>query len=121
MHAVALAAASTCVSRVCLSSQGEQQLRRSGVSYTIIRPGRLLHGGGGDTAWVIGQGDTMSGGGGISRADVAALAVAALHDDAADCVTLEVMGASPAAPAVPDQLATAFKGLKRDAPLPADA
>ena len=102
-----------------LAAQGEQALRRSGVSYTVIRPGRLQDGAGGDAAWRVEQGDNLSGGGGISRADVAAVAIAALLDDAADGVTLEICGLRPAAPRVEGQLASLFRGLKRDEPVAA--
>ena len=67
-----------------------------------------------------GQGDKSSGS--VSRADVAAVCVAALTDPAARNVTLELHGAKPgaegAAPAVPplaEQLHGLFQGLKPDA------
>jgi hypothetical protein len=90
------------------------------VSYTVIRPGRLLHSAGGAAALAVSQGDNIGSGSGVARADVAALALAALWDEAAHRVTLEVVDARPAAPAPPDQLATAFKGLRADEPV-ADA
>ena len=102
-----------------VAAQGEQALRRSGVSYTVIRPGRLLHDAGGDQAWRVEQGDNLSGGGGIARADVAAVAVAAVFDDAADGVTMEICGMRPPAPPVEGQLASLFRGLKRDDPVAA--
>lgn len=61
----------------------------------------------------------MSNGGGIARADVAAVAVAALFDDAADGVTLEICGLRPAAPQAEGQLASLFRGLQRDEPVAA--
>jgi hypothetical protein len=101
-------------------AQGEQHLRRGTLSYTVIRPGRLLHDAGGDRAWTVGQGDNMGSGGGIARADVAAVAVAALFDDDADRVTLEINSRGADA-AEAEQLANVFKGLTRDAPLPVEA
>ena len=61
----------------------------------------------------------MKNGGGIARADVAAVAIAALFDDAADGVTLEICGARPAAPQTEGQLAALFRGLQRDEPVAA--
>ena len=101
------------------ASQGEQALRRSGASYTVIRPGRLGDGAGADAAWVVSQGDRMQNAGAIARADVAAVAVAALFDDAAECVTLEICGMKPAAPAAEGQLEALFRGLQRDEPVAA--
>jgi uncharacterized protein YbjT (DUF2867 family) len=95
---------------------GEEKLRRSGVSYTVLRPGRLLEKAGGGAAWQATQGDNATtGGNGIARADVAALAIAALSDEAAHRVTVEVVDAAPAAPAVEGQAGLFFKRLLKDA------
>jgi hypothetical protein len=60
----------------------------------------------------------MSSGGGIARADVAAVAVAALFDDNAHRVTLEIANARPERDApLAEQLAGAFQGLAQDAAL----
>ena len=61
----------------------------------------------------------MQNAGAIARADVAAVAVAALFDDAAECVTLEICGMKPAAPAAEGQLEALFRGLQRDEPVAA--
>lgn len=89
------------------------------MSYTVIRPGRLQDGAGGDAAWRVEQGDQLSGGGGIARSDVASVAVAALFDDAAHGVTLEICGLRPAAPKIEGQLDKLFAGLKHDEPVAA--
>ena len=57
--------------------------------------------------------------GAIARADVAAVAVAALFDDAAECVTLEICGVRPVAPPAEGQLGVLFRGLQRDEPVAA--
>lgn len=51
-------------------------LRRSGVPYTIVRPGGLTSDPAGQTHLAVGQGDKQSGR--VARADVAAVCVAAL-------------------------------------------
>ena len=94
---------------------GEEALRASGVSYTVIRPGRLSHGPGG-AALMVSQGDVGVTGNAISRADVAAVAVAALTADSAQRVTIEIFGAKPAAAAPEGQLARIFEGLTVDPP-----
>ncbi len=87
---------------------GENALRASGLAYTIIRPGGLTDDPGGEPVRFE-QGDTMSGR--ISRADVAAVAVAALTSPAAIGTTFEIIA---------DQTGThdwsaAFAALARDA------
>ncbi|HEY9737189.1 MAG TPA: SDR family oxidoreductase [Trichocoleus sp.] len=83
--------------------QGEQAIQRSGLPYTIIRPGRLIDGPftsydlntllqaktQGKRGVVIGQGDTLSGD--ASRIDVAAACVAALHSPAVENQTFELV------------------------------
>ncbi|KAJ7952095.1 high chlorophyll fluorescence phenotype [Quillaja saponaria] len=60
---------------------GEDSLRRSGLGYTIIRPGPLKEEPGGQRALIFDQGNRISQG--ISCADVADICVKALHDSAA--------------------------------------
>ena len=69
--------------------KGEEALRASGLTYTIIRPGGLTDGPGGIKHLLITQGDTITGR--ISRADVAQLCIAALDEPTARNVTLEVV------------------------------
>ncbi|KAJ8538505.1 hypothetical protein K7X08_027726 [Anisodus acutangulus] len=57
---------------------GEDSLRRSGLGYTIIRPGPLMEEPGGQHALIFDQGNRISQG--ISCADVADICVKALHD-----------------------------------------
>ncbi|XP_059644599.1 protein HIGH CHLOROPHYLL FLUORESCENCE PHENOTYPE 173, chloroplastic isoform X3 [Cornus florida] len=60
---------------------GEESLRRSGLGYTIIRPGPLKEEPGGQHALIFDQGNRISQG--ISCADVADICVKALHDSTA--------------------------------------
>ncbi|TYH70590.1 hypothetical protein ES332_D05G127200v1 [Gossypium tomentosum] len=60
---------------------GEDSLRRSGLGYTIIRPGPLMEEPGGQRALIFDQGNRISQG--ISCADVADICVKALHDTTA--------------------------------------
>ncbi|CAN6442872.1 unnamed protein product [Victoria cruziana] len=60
---------------------GEDSLRRSGLGYTIIRPGPLQEEPGGQRALIFDQGNRISQG--ISCADVADICVKALHDTTA--------------------------------------
>ncbi|KAL2460422.1 high chlorophyll fluorescence phenotype [Abeliophyllum distichum] len=60
---------------------GEDSLRRSGLGYTIIRPGPLVEEPGGQRALIFDQGNRISQG--ISCADVADICVKALHDSTA--------------------------------------
>ncbi|TVU07702.1 hypothetical protein EJB05_41068, partial [Eragrostis curvula] len=60
---------------------GEDALRRSGLGYTIIRPGPLQEEPGGQRALIFDQGNRISQG--ISCADVADICVKALHDSTA--------------------------------------
>lgn len=75
--------------------QGEEALRRSGVPYTVVRPGRLTDGPAGEAAWALSQGDSSAGGGGVARADVARIAVAAMLSPAAANTTFEARVAPP--------------------------
>jgi uncharacterized protein YbjT (DUF2867 family) len=58
--------------------KGEDAVRASGVAYTIIRPGGLTNGPGGERRIVFQQGDTVSAQTTIARADVATICVQAL-------------------------------------------
>ncbi|XP_021297054.1 uncharacterized protein LOC110426205 [Herrania umbratica] len=60
---------------------GEDSLRRSGLGYTIIRPGPLKEEPGGQRALIFDQGNRISQG--ISCVDVADICVKALHDSTA--------------------------------------
>ncbi|XP_068637626.1 protein HIGH CHLOROPHYLL FLUORESCENCE PHENOTYPE 173, chloroplastic [Aristolochia californica] len=60
---------------------GEESLRRSGLGYTIVRPGPLQEEPGGQRALIFDQGNRISQG--ISCADVADICVKALHDSTA--------------------------------------
>jgi len=60
---------------------GEDALRRSGLGYTIVRPGPLQEEPGGQRALFFDQGNRISQG--ISCADVADICVKALHDSTA--------------------------------------
>ena len=101
---------------------GEEALRRSGVDYCVVRPGGLTDGPAGQATLTAQQGDRASGR--VSRADVAAVCVAALTDAAASRRTLELVDAKPtpggAAPPPPppldQQLAGLFAGLSPDPP-----
>lgn len=95
--------------------QGEEALRRSGVPYTIVRPGGLTGEPAGQARLEVAQGDRGSGR--VSRADVAAVCVAALTDPAARNVTFELVSkpAEGQAPPLAQQLRGLFAGLKPDA------
>ncbi|XP_039125348.1 protein HIGH CHLOROPHYLL FLUORESCENCE PHENOTYPE 173, chloroplastic [Dioscorea cayenensis subsp. rotundata] len=60
---------------------GEDALRRSGLGYTIVRPGPLKEEPGGQRALIFDQGNRISQG--ISCADVADICVKSLHDSTA--------------------------------------
>ncbi|GLI61952.1 hypothetical protein VaNZ11_004514 [Volvox africanus] len=78
--------------------KGEAALRDSGIEHTIVRPGGLGSGPGGQCTFVAGQGDVMSLGN-INRADVAAVCVEALTNPGAKNITLE-LAAKPGPPEV---------------------
>lgn len=73
---------------IAARDQGERALRRSGLPYTIVRPSWLTDNPPGQQAVRLEQGDT--GEGSISRADVAAACVNALHDKEAQGKTFEM-------------------------------
>ena len=96
--------------------KGEEALRASGLEYTVVRPGGLKDLPAGQSKLVIAQGD--KGAGAVSRADVAAVSVAALKEKNAKNATFELVS-KPAAegesvPTLVDQLKSAFNGLKPD-------
>jgi len=69
--------------------RGEDSLRKSRLDYAIIRPGGLMYTPGGQRALMIDQGDRIMGT--ISREDVAAIAIQALHFPKKLKVTFEVI------------------------------
>ncbi|KAL4459105.1 hypothetical protein ABPG75_013970 [Micractinium tetrahymenae] len=95
--------------------KGEEALRRSGVPYTVVRPAGLTGEPAGQATLQVKQGDRSSGR--VSRADVAAVCVAALTAPAARNVTLELMSKPAEGQAAPlaQQLRGLFGGLKPDA------
>jgi len=92
-------------------AKGEAHLRASGVPYTIVRPGGLTDGPGGQGGIALQQGD--EGSGRISRADVAAVLVAVLDNPDALGKTFEVIN-DDAAKA--DAWRRGFSALRRDPP-----
>ncbi|GAB4813396.1 hypothetical protein N2152v2_000442 [Parachlorella kessleri] len=90
--------------------KGEDYLRKSGVPYTIVRPGGLSNDAPGQVRLVAEQGDKGSPGR-ISRADVAAVCCAALTDPKARNVTLELAGKPWGQDEAKVQLAEQLKGL----------
>lgn len=70
-------------------AKGEAYLRQSGVPYTIVRPGGLHDGAGGQTGIAVQQGD--QGMGSIARADVATVLVAMLGNPSTLSTTFEIM------------------------------
>jgi uncharacterized protein YbjT (DUF2867 family) len=88
--------------------RGEDAVRRSGMAYTIVRPGGITDGPGGQ-GLTIGQGDLISGT--ISRADLAEVLIRALQTDATRYATFEVVESEGAPPQDWDAL---FSGLRND-------
>jgi uncharacterized protein YbjT (DUF2867 family) len=95
---------------IAARARGEEALRASGLPYTILRPSWLTEEPGGRAAIRLEQGDT--GDGEVSRADVAAVCVAALRTPAARGKTFELYN-EPGAP--PGDWAAAFGALLPDA------
>ncbi|KAL3510132.1 hypothetical protein ACH5RR_029533 [Cinchona calisaya] len=75
---------------------GEDSLRKSGLGYTIVRPGPLMEEPGGQRALIFDQGNRISQG--ISCADVADICVKALHDSTARNKSFDVCYESVAEP-----------------------
>eukprot|EP00208_Stichococcus_sp_RCC1054_P006685 CAMPEP_0206139406 /NCGR_PEP_ID=MMETSP1473-20131121/5871_1 /ASSEMBLY_ACC=CAM_ASM_001109 /TAXON_ID=1461547 /ORGANISM="Stichococcus sp, Strain RCC1054" /LENGTH=234 /DNA_ID=CAMNT_0053533187 /DNA_START=225 /DNA_END=929 /DNA_ORIENTATION=- len=91
--------------------RGEDRLRNSGIPYTVVRPGGLTDDGGGASQLLINQGDKGSPGR-VSRADVAAVCIAALeHPEKSAGRTIE-LAAQFADPPTP--LTTVFDGTVPD-------
>lgn len=74
--------------------KGEDALRASGVPYTVIRPGGLTQATGGQWPVRFMQGDDLSEGGRIPRADVATVCLEALGRQSAQGKTFELISAS---------------------------
>lgn len=91
---------------------GEQLLRQSGVSYTVVRPGGLTNAKGREHLVIAEQGDKGSAGR-ISRADVAAVCVEAVLNPTAACVTVELKE-DPKQAATQDNIQKLFAGLSAD-------
>jgi uncharacterized protein YbjT (DUF2867 family) len=89
--------------------RGEETLRASGRPYTIVRPSWLSDEPGGEQGIRFEQGDT--GEGGITRADVAAVVVAALGSSSARGKTFEIYN-EPGTP--PRDWDGAFAALAKD-------
>lgn len=92
---------------------GERRLVRTGVPYTIVRPGGLTDGPGGVSALVVAQGDTGSPGR-VARADVGRVCVAAAFDPAATGVTLELASDAKKLAAEGPALVGLFDRLAKD-------
>lgn len=67
---------SPAANRSLCTTAGEEVLRKSGLPYTVVRPGGLTDDPAGQAQLAVAQGDKSSGR--VARADVAAVAVAAL-------------------------------------------
>eukprot|EP00029_Vermamoeba_vermiformis_P008259 TRINITY_DN3809_c0_g1_i1.p1 TRINITY_DN3809_c0_g1~~TRINITY_DN3809_c0_g1_i1.p1 ORF type:complete len:184 (+),score=43.02 TRINITY_DN3809_c0_g1_i1:719-1270(+) len=96
--------------------EGENYLRKSGLNYTIVRPGGLTDTSSNEKPLTIDQGDKL--GGMVSRADVARVCIAALGRKESFGKTFEmVWEKTPAADAKPQsnkQLIDIFAALKTD-------
>jgi len=89
--------------------KGEEVVRNSGVTYTIIRPGGLTDKAGGEKEIVFEQGDNASGM--IPRADLARVCVASLIYPEARNRTFELVGTDGP---FTDDLQSQFAGLSGD-------
>jgi len=74
--------------RIAAKRRGEDVLRSSGLGYTVVRPGPVVEEPGGYKALVFDQGNRISSA--ISCADLADVAVKALHDGTARNKTFEI-------------------------------
>lgn len=92
--------------------KGEDALRASGVPYTVVRPGGLSNAPGGEAGVKVSQGDDLRNQGSIARADVAAVALAALGNKTAQGKTFELLSDKTVARG---DLGAIFAGLKADA------
>jgi uncharacterized protein YbjT (DUF2867 family) len=94
--------------------QGEDEIRRSGLDYAIVRAGFLLNAGGGRRALLVSQHPLpLAVRYRISRADVAATLVACIEHPAASRVTFELAWA-PGPQTTPVE--SSLSALHRDAP-----
>merc|ERR1712113_161522 len=103
---------------------GEANLRNSGLSYTIVRPSKLLDIPSGQKALLFDQGERLNAS--VSSADVADVCLRCLHSSEARNKTFEVSNESDDADLeefelvahIPDRkndyLATAVSGLERN-------
>ena len=71
--------------------KGEEYLRQSGLSYTIVRPGGLTNWPGGTMVIKVMQGDDPNVQGYVTRADVAIVAIEALTNPQAHNKTFEIL------------------------------
>ena len=92
--------------------KGEEHLRASGLTYTIVRPGGLTDDDGGQ-GLQFGQGDRISGR--IPREDVALVCVKALENPNAYGKTLDIISGDDAAPTDFDAI---FQSLHKDNAIP---
>ena len=91
---------------------GEQLLRQSGMTYTIVRPGRLLHGPAGAAKAHVGQTNAhFMKGAGSTRADVAAVAVLAATAPACMNITFEMACDAPSKAAIEAPTSALFGAL----------
>merc|ERR1712224_201906 len=100
--------------------QGEQYLKQSHQTYTIVRPGRLSDDGGGEVGssgrLMVGQTNGALGKSShTTRADVARVCVASVFSPNAENVTFEV-GSNDTMPTqtTTEELADLFQELKKD-------
>jgi uncharacterized protein YbjT (DUF2867 family) len=91
--------------------KGENAVRATGINYTIVRPGGLTNGPGGQSGIKVLQGDPREAVGRISRNDVGAVLIQALGRKEAYGKTFEIVGDSGVTSVDWDNL---FAGLKPD-------
>lgn len=72
--------------------KGEDAVRETGISYTIVRPGALTNEPGGQRGIRIMQGDPTAGAGSVSRSDLAAVLVSAIGRPDLYGKTFEIVG-----------------------------
>ncbi len=99
--------------------RGEEYLRASGLTYTIVRPGGLVNEPAGRKGLRLEQGDNWRPllRSTLSRADLALVLVESLRQPGARNVTFELVN-DPALP--PDAWGDRFGSLKPDSPIPAN-
>jgi uncharacterized protein YbjT (DUF2867 family) len=91
--------------------KGENHLRDSGLTYTVVRPGGLSGDPGGEKSIVFNQGDTIESGR-IPRDDVAEVCVQALNNPHAYSKTFEIIGSEDDDP--PTNFDAIFEALNKD-------